>query len=733
MEETAMIRIATWMVCCLLVATGGVWAADGLFPFSVPDDDVSGGLTDMSFLNERPAGDLVTVRDGHFWAGERPIRFWGVNMCFSANYPTHEQAPMVARRLAKLGVNMVRITHTDTFPAPTGLLDAKHPGELRLDPERLERLDFFIAELKKRGIYVELSVNVSHLPQMGKLGVPMFDEGRFAFSAGVPLWNEKFIAAEKDFARRLIGHVNAYTGKPYTVEPAVAFVEILNENGILCAWRENHVRNTWSAALRADLQKSWNAFLAAKYQTTDRLRQAWAGKGSSQSKMALPSGESLEAKNVALLTTPGDAAGRTDAAAADFVDFLYQADREYFATLYNFLKKDLGCVHPIKGTQLEHYSSIFSQAQCDFADTHFYWHHPYFPHKAWDGRDWVINNVPMVNHFGGYAANDAVALVDVAAWRVRGKPFNISEYCHPAPNTYCAEELPMLASFAAMQGWDGIALFNYSGGGYTADRIINFFDRIGHPVKLVTMPFGALAFRRNDVAVGREESLVGVTLAEEKQWQLTGYSKKSTWSFPISADKGVTWRDVVAHRICLSPDTQDVPKRLSSQLTAVTSDTGQLTYDATKPDACVLTVNAPRAKAVIGFGSARTFDLGGLVVQPGPTMQAGFSVITASVVKGNDFRSPGASVLLTATGYVENTGMKWNAQKTSVSDQWGHGPVLCEGVPLAVVFPTKSIRAWALDGRGQRMKQIPTEPADGGARVRLGPQYKTLWYEVVVE
>ncbi len=86
----------------------------------------------------------------------------------------------------------------------------------------------------------------------------------------------RFIAAEKQYARDFLGHVNPYTGKPYTEEPAVAFVEIINENGILCAWPRGRIKKLWSAALVADLQAAWNVYLKQKYRTTVALRRAWA-------------------------------------------------------------------------------------------------------------------------------------------------------------------------------------------------------------------------------------------------------------------------------------------------------------------------------------------------------------------------------------------------------------------------------------------------------------------------
>lgn len=57
---------------------------------------------------------------------------------------------------------------------------------------------------------------------------------------------------------------------------------------------------------------------------------------------------------------------------------------------------------------------------------------------------------------------------------------------------------------------------------------------------------------------------------------------------------------------------------------------------------------------MIGFGAGRPFDLDDVILKPGPTMQRGFSVITASVVRGTSFHSPDARILVTATGTPSN-------------------------------------------------------------------------------
>jgi Carbohydrate binding domain len=862
-----------------------------LFPFSLPADGVTEGITDLSFLNARPANRLITVRDAHFFAGDARIRFWGVCIIGLEAFPSHEDATLLARRLANRGFNQARIHLIDGGYAPQGLFDPEHKGELRILPAQLDKLDYFIAELKNHGIYVELSVHGYHWRNVsGGAQYPVADlRGLAPFSSGIPLWDERFVAGEKQFARDFFGHVNPYTGSAYTEEPAVSTLEILNENGILCAWRGGHFK-LWPLAMSADLQARWNQFLAKRYPATDQLRQAWAsgeirpdkqdmlqngafadgtkswglqrakpssgsmeiatpselqGKpcvvidslrspeklafvnlnqtgltvekgvryrlsfwarseaaGGASAKVhvtvsmnhapwsgmglgstaevgadwreaaftfvgaadenaaklmieapvgasrlsftgfslrraevvGLPANESLPAANVSMPLTPPDCLSRTGQFAQDWVDFLFDLDAHYFDAMRDFLEKDLHCRHPIKGTQVDQYSSYFSQARFDYVDSHGYWQHPSFPHKPWDREDWFIGNSPMIN------AGEEMA-VELAERRVDGRPFNVSEYCHPAPSTYCAEQIPTIASIGAFQDWDGIIFHCWQEMTYDwshrdsrrlpADRIDGWFNMSRHPVKLVTLPFGALAFRRGDIAPGREESSLGVTLDQEKRWAAEDLAK--SWrAFDVAARRGATWRDVLTHRVGLALGSTATPPFLPLDLHRAHSDTGELDYDLADQDRGVLAVNTPRAKAVIGFGAGKTFDLGDVIIRPGSSRQNGYSVITASVVKGENFHSPGARLLVTATGYVENQGMAWNGDKTSVGNKWGEGPVMCEGIPVELTLKAEHAAAWPLDGQGHRLGPIPGETVPNGVRFIFGPTYKTLWYEIAV-
>src|ERR1035438_3621394 len=81
------------------------------FPFVVPGDDATKSATDFSGLSPKAAGadGFVRIQDGHFFSGPSRLRIWGVNLCFGANFPSHEDAEKVAAHLAKLGVNGVRM------------------------------------------------------------------------------------------------------------------------------------------------------------------------------------------------------------------------------------------------------------------------------------------------------------------------------------------------------------------------------------------------------------------------------------------------------------------------------------------------------------------------------------------------------------------------------------------------------------------------------------------------
>src|SRR5215471_6839131 len=98
-------------------------ASAPLFPFVLPWNDSRPGVTNVSNWIDAPAGQFgpITVNDGHLFAGEKRFRILGVNLCFAANFPTHDAVRQIAERMRKFGINCVRFHHMDMLKAPDGI------------------------------------------------------------------------------------------------------------------------------------------------------------------------------------------------------------------------------------------------------------------------------------------------------------------------------------------------------------------------------------------------------------------------------------------------------------------------------------------------------------------------------------------------------------------------------------------------------------------------------------
>ena len=94
-------------------------------------------------------GDRFCFEDG------TEARFWGTNFNSGANFPSHAYSDMVARRLGKFGVNIMRTHQMDSEWATPNIFTtnrARPKDNTRsFDPESIDRLDYLIQALKGRG------------------------------------------------------------------------------------------------------------------------------------------------------------------------------------------------------------------------------------------------------------------------------------------------------------------------------------------------------------------------------------------------------------------------------------------------------------------------------------------------------------------------------------------------------------------------------------------------------
>lgn len=835
------------------VLAPGQTATEDLFPFVIDglSTPPAGSVVDVSWLNDPPAGrhGFVRVREGHFVDGRgQRLRFLASNVTFGSCFPDHDTADKLAPRLASLGINCIRFHHTDNQAAPRGIWKAGTAKKNEFDPDQLDRLDYFIAALKRHGIYANINLHISRnywegedFPD-GLTGNRERQEKLPNYGKGLDKINDQMIRMQRDYARNLLTHVNPYTRTSYAKEPAVAIVEVNNENTLL----QLQVASL-PEYYRADVLKKWNLWLKARYGSTEKLAAAWGppealGANLLPTRLETQGGQYLNVTNgndgeirITLLKAPevswhaqlqwpgltledgqvytlefsarsdlprrlpvstrlnkpdwhncgleeeaelgpewkafscafravhveegavrvdmvvgggpaGDfglrhltlrrggslglkpgeslEAGTVEAAARTqgsprglaWTRFLAETERAYTDGMRAYLKNDLGVEAAIIDTQASYggIAGIYRESFNDFIDMHAYWQHPQFPGRPWDGANWRIPNTPMVDE------KDGGNLARLAVYRVAGKPFTVSEYDHPAPSHYAAEMFPMIASFAALQDWDGLFQFDWGGTNPDSRRITGYFSLQQHPAKLAFLPAAALMFRRGDVEAARATALLSIPSGQVEEFTAENVSASAAWK-----QAGVTAGDMLDHRLGLR-FTQSGTLGAEVEQAAPS----RVAWDA---EARLYTVDAPAAKAVVGRCTGRTLRLGGaeFTVKPNPR---DFAVLTLSAMDGQPL-TQSRRWLLAAAGNVENTGMGWNAEHTSVGTQWGSAPTICEGiaarVTLAVGVP--SAKVYALDGAGARAGEVQVSTAEGRLSFDISPRFKTLWYEIVVE
>jgi len=248
-----------------------------LFPFYLPWDDDEETIISIRRTG-KPAGSLGRVYvggDGHLYVGGDRIKFLGINICGGAAFPEKNEAEKIAARLAKFGVNAVRFHHMDASWESFNIFDRSTGGTRKLNDNALDRLDYFIHCLKENGIYVDLNLLVSR---------------RFTIADGLPSeielvgWKEQQVlgffmeeveSLEKEYATQLLTHFNPYTGMTYGEDPAVAFVEIVNEQGLIHSWLDG-VIDRLPQIFKDALKEKWNNYLLSKYGSDENLRKAWA-------------------------------------------------------------------------------------------------------------------------------------------------------------------------------------------------------------------------------------------------------------------------------------------------------------------------------------------------------------------------------------------------------------------------------------------------------------------------
>ena len=645
-------------------------------PYPFFHDDVPIDISHL-FESEKPAGKHGFLhnegRDFVFEDGTK-AKFWGVNFNGAACFPDHEYARVVARRLAKLGTNIVRFHQLDAqwhTPNIFNFTKGKRNVSGKLDPEAMERLDYLIWCLKEEGIYVYLDM-LTYRKFRSDEGV---QNAHALKDAAKPVcnYNRRLIELQKEFCRDIWTHYNPYTKLAYCDEPAIVLTEIVNECDLFTSFKIENLPEPY----RTELIKKFCEWLDKK-----RIDA------------------SAEAK----------AADSND---ADFTEFRIELQSAYYAEMMQYMRS-LGVKIPIAGTNWNHKPGNYNaQLGCDFLDTH--------PYCYTDWANW--------NEFEKRCTSPSISQNKLCYITASGlmchenMPTYISEWDMPWPNERRAESVVYSAALGMLQGWSGFAVHTYSyttrlsdvkalGNEVWAQKIGGSPARQGvfatwnDPAKIGLFYYGALITRRGDVKEGK--TLYKHTATEKNDWERSFFEANN----------------IEKHRFVLDAfGTSTLPEAPFEVTDDILSDTGEMYRNPKKE---LGYIDTKMTKCIYGSLERNgKIEISGMSV----TSKSDYAVVALTSITDKPI-SESDHLLLTTIGRAENTNMKFVG---NILAENGEPPVVIENIEAEIELETNvsDLSVWAISAEGYYIGTVPTEYKDGKLRFSIGDTSRSMYYLIV--
>jgi hypothetical protein len=646
---------------------------------------------DLSFLyaDDKPAGRHGFVRamgDRFLFEDGKEARFWGTNFNGAANFPTHEHSEKVARRLACIGVNMVRLHQLDAEWHTPNIFEfsrgALAENTLRLDPRSMDRLDYMISCMKAEGIYIYMDFLTYRRFRSGD-GVPAAEELREA-AKPYSNYSRVLLDLQKKFNADFMNHVNPYTGLAYKDDPVIAMAELTNENDLF-----HEPKDAWAITLepyRSELEGMYREFAASK--------------------------------GVAVGSEKVDFSKRD----AFMFEFLCAVQMGYYRELIGHLRS-IGVKMPVTGTNWAINAALaYCNTATDFTDSHAYW---------WRGDQRSFGNELMTKEPGTIVPN-------LALNKVAGMPLFVSEWDQPWPNEWRAEQSLYLAAVGALQGWSGFTIHTYRYGtneresvaGKIGRRIVlgnsyyrGIFDTYNDPAKFGLFYHAAIITRRADVSTAKERRIVKIDPHDAALMAKPAglMDRKAVAAMFVGCEK---------HRVALgfdaSADANEVvaPDKPIVDLGAgeVLSDTKELYRSWARKYGWI---DTPRTKAVYGMvGTVGPIKLDGMEL----AVDNDFATLAVSSLS-QDPIAASRNMLLTAVGRADNKNIRYNDEHTVQLDE-GSGPIMVEVIEAEVAITTsrRKLKVWSVNDEGFLTGTTPCTYKDGVLRFRIGGELPSMYY-----
>lgn len=718
-----------------------------------PDNDSGPSAIGMEDWLEAPAGVHGGVRmvGDHFEFDDGTrVKFWGLNHSYGGCAPEKGEADRRAKHYRKYGVNCIRLHKFTNYGNGIGAEETV----TKFDPEGLERLDYYHAQLKKNGIYTGWSsIFALRLRPGDKDSVPAFDEvmkvtkdnrGRVRVKGstmGYKFINRAIQDLHIQQTVNLLNHRNPHTGLTYADDPVLAYVEFHNEDDIFWYSTSNMIEA--NPAHKKMFCEQFSDWLKKKYGSHAGLVEAW-GENSINAFPQWMKGEHLDKRNIYPVSNPwfmgqGVLEGMMKPHKRRILDtalFMYEQQLDFYRR-YETAIRATGFKGSLVGSCWRAGSGV----------PHYYNLH----------TDYLVGHIDRHDYFGGgsgghtsFSPNSMLGqpgsgLLAEGLTQVKDRPFALSEWINVNPHEWAAEGPAIIGVYAmGLQGWDASYEFNSRGAGFS-EALGGRWDT-QQPSAIGIYPAISRMVLRGDVTEADVISARKVhvpSLAEGKLDFGESVIEGATHDFKTFTSD-VPNRALAVGRVVVEftkeyepTDLTDISRYVNGNVTK--STTGELTWVVPAPPAGGLvamsygdpqgyfTVNAAGTKAVVGFAPKQPFKLGDVTI----TVDNLFAVVFVTSLEKDKGIADAGRLLVTAIARTKNTGMRRNASHTELLER-GEGPILMEPVRADIRLARLGRMAVnILDHDGRRTgRTLPV--SDGGFSID-GARDKTMYYEIVFE
>ncbi len=648
---------------------------------------------DLSFLNDAPAGKhgFVTVKDGRFaFADGTAARFWGAVVVGADNFLSHEEADQRAERMAKMGVNLVRLHFLDNDWGES-LFDPQADNTQVFRSASLDKMDYLIAALKKRGIYVYPDWSVGRKFRAGDQ-VP--GSGELEMGAKTVIhFSRRIIELNKKYAELLLTHVNPYTGLALKDDPVYVGNEIVNESSIFSGfWEQKFPQPFWD-----DLQAQYKAW--GGHGGITRFRFDWDDV--SLKPTLNPENEAQSLRFLLRMVVKSN---------REMKDFLKPLSPHALLSGSNMGMPVLG--------------NTYGDSVMDFQDSHGYWDYPQYEVTSAGWSD--AEHAPMYNDSQlrkPFKPYEGPPLLRLSHDAVEGKPFLCTEWNYCFPNEYRLEGPVLMAAYGSLQGWDGMLEHSWAPLRIGQERMTNL-DINSRPDNESLFMAGALIYR-----LGYLKSAPVTVVEPLSDEAVLKSGMKSEW---FSGHPWVPYVAKLAKRFTgkkeePAADLSEIEKLNDETDKVLTSTTGEETLDYGKG---VLKIDSPQAQGFVGaIGTGETLKTSGL------SLNLAKRNPWAAVLAVSLDRKPldkSERFMVFAQARAENSGQVFNGTRTALKDA-GKLPILMQGVKGEVtlaVEPTRKFRVVPVDESGKEGRPLKASLTRGGLQFNLSPTDHTAYYQV---